>query len=405
MIFSQAGMAHESINPTLSSTGRAGAMTFALLFSLESLIRSLNATVLSVQAYDLLGSSQRVSVLATCVSLSVLTTTLMLPYILGHVRRRFTYTFAVILMIAASISLASYTVPGQALGAYMRNTGAAILNVTLSLYIMDNIRKAELARTEPLRLSLSTASWMAGPATGIWLYTNIGPWGPQIASISVSLVLLAVFWVLRLSDTKSLPSGTLKPFNPLANVRRFASQPRLRLAWTIAFGRSCFWATFFTYGPLLIIEGGLSKQAAGWMISASQALFAAALLYGKLASRVGVRPVITFCFSVVTVASLVAGLAGAKHPYVAVAGLLLASLGATGIDGVGSIPFLRSVRFHERQHMAAVYRTFIDLSELVPGIIFAVALAYFDVQVVFIILAMWTSVVAGLSWRYLPRSL
>jgi hypothetical protein len=46
---------------------KGGTLTFALLFSLESLVRALNAAVLSTQAYDLLGSSQQVSVLATCV--------------------------------------------------------------------------------------------------------------------------------------------------------------------------------------------------------------------------------------------------------------------------------------------------------------------------------------------------
>ena len=380
-------------------------MTFALLFALESLIRSLNATVLSVQAYDLLGSGQKVSVLATVVSLCVLITTLLIPYILGRVRRRYAYTFAVLLMIAASIALASFSVTGQVIGSYMRNTGAALLNVTLSLYIMDNIRKADFAQTEPLRLSLSTISWMAGPATGIWLYTEYGPLVPQVAAIGISLILLGVFWVLRISDTRSLPSGNLKPFNPLANVRRFVEQPRLRLAWVIAFGRSCFWATFFIYGPVLVIEGGLHKQTTGWMISGSQALLAGAFLYGRLALKTGVRPVIASCFAVITLSSLAAGIAGSAHPYIAIGFLLLGSLAASGIDGVGSIPFLRAVRYHERQHMAAVYRTFIDLSELVPGLIFAVALAYFDVNVVFIILAGWTAVVAFLSWRYLPRSL
>lgn len=398
-------MSDESLTPIFKPARKTGALAFALLFSLESLIRSINATVLSVQSYDLLGSGQRVSILATAVSLAVLITTLLMPYVLGRVRRRYAYTFAIMLMIAASLALASYTVAGQALGAYLRNTGAAILNVTLQLYIMDNIRRTDLARTEPLRLSFSTVSWMAGPALGVWLYTRYGPTAPQLAAIAISIVLLIVFWTLRVSDSKSLPSGTLKPFNPLANVKRFVEQPRLRLAWVIAFGRSCFWATFFIYGPVLVIEGGLPKQTAGWMISGSQAVLAGAFLYGKLARKVGVRPVISACFMVMTFACVVAGLAGSAHPYTAITFLLAGSMAATGIDGVGSIPFLRAVRFHERQHMAAVYRTFIDLSELLPGLIFAVALSFFEVQVVFLILALWTAVVGFLSWRYLPRSL
>lgn len=380
-------------------------MTFALLFSLESLVRSLNSTVLSLQAYELLGSGQAVSVLATSVSLGVLITTLLMPYILGRVRRRYAYTAGILFMIAASFALASYTIPGQALGAYLRNCGAAMVNVTLSLYILDHIRKADLARTEPIRLGVSTFSWVLGPAAGIYLYDHYGPAIAQLAPTAVALLLLAVFWTLRLTDAKTLPPGTLTGFNPLANVHRFVEQPRLRLAWTIAFARSCFWATFFIYGPLLVVEGNLSKQTAGLMISASQLLLLSAWGYGRWATHAGIRPVISSSFLVMALASFGAGLAGSNHPVVAITFLLLGSLAAAGVDAVGGIPFLRAVRFHERQRMAAVYRTFIDFSELIPGLIFAVALRYFEVPVVFIILSIGLLATSFISWRHLPKSL
>jgi MFS family permease len=380
-------------------------MTFALLFSLESLVRSLNSTVLSLQAYELLGSGQAVSILSTAVSLCVLVTTLLMPYVLGRVRRRYAYTAGALCMIAASLALASFTVPGQMLGAYLRNFGAAVLNVTLSLYILDHIRKADLARTEPLRMSFSTLSWMAGPAAGVWFYDRYGPAGAQAVAIVCAVVLLAVFWALRLSDARTLPSGTMTSFNPLANVRRFASQPRLLLAWTIAFGRSCYWATFFIYGPLLVVEGNLSKQTAGLMISASQFLLLASWLFGKWALRAGVRPIIGLCFLVMSFAAIGGGLAGSQRPYAAIGLLLVGSLAAVGVDAVGGIPFLRAVRYHERQRMAAVYRTFIDFSELIPGMIFAIALQYFEVPVVFVILGFGMLATALISWRYLPKSM
>ena len=51
---------------------KRGAMAFAALFAVESLARSLIATVVSVEAHDLLQQSQRVSVLFTCVSASAM---------------------------------------------------------------------------------------------------------------------------------------------------------------------------------------------------------------------------------------------------------------------------------------------------------------------------------------------
>lgn len=398
-------MAAESDFPNLVSGRKAGALTFGAIFALESLVRSLNSTVVSLQAYDLLGSSQKVSELTTLVGMIVLLATLMLPYVLGRLRRRWAYTLGVVGLIAASLFFASFTVSGQIAGMFFRNCGAGILNITLSLYIMDHIKKSDLAHSEPLRLSLSTFSWMIGPAGGVWLYTQFGPWGPQLASIVVAIGLLLLFWVLRLSDRVIMPSGTLQSFNPLANVMRFVRQPRLRLAWMVAFGRSCFWVTFFVYGPLLMVESGVGAQAGGLMISASQGLLLFAYVFGRLASKFGVRAIISLCFQMMALASIAAGIAGKEQPYIAMFFLLFGAFAASGLDGVGGIPFLRAVRSHERQRMAAVYRTYIDFSDLIPAMIFAVALSYFEIGIVFIILGASLVLMGALAFRYLPKSM
>ena len=399
-------MASDSATSAVPLPRKAGAFTFATIFAIESFSRSLNSTVVSLQAYDILGSSQKVSVLATSVSLVVMLSTLLLPFVLGRLRRRWAYSLGALLMLAAAVALASHTLVGQWAGMFLRNGSAAIFNITLSLYILDNIRRRDLARSEPIRLSLSTLSWMTGPALGVWLYVEHGPWGPQLAVIISLVLLMAVFWYLRLSDHgHSLPSGTMQPFNPLANVQRFVSQPRLRLAWLIAFGRSCFWTTFFIYVPLLIVESGLGKGTSGLVISASQALLLAAYLSGALARRHGVRWVITGSFGLAALASTGAGIAGIHSPYIAVALLLAGSLAASALDGVGGIPFLRAVRARERPHMTAVYRTFIDFSELIPSFIFALALIWLQIGAVFVILGLWMAVCCFISWRYLPRSL
>jgi MFS family permease len=384
---------------------RAGAATFGLLFLMESLVRAFNSGVLSIQAYDLLGSTRAVSILGTCVSFTVLMITLCMPFLFGKMRRRWAYTTGGLMLIGGSIALASFTLTGQVAGVILRNSGASIMNVTLQLYIMDHIRKADLTRSEPLRLALSTFAWVIGPATGVWLYTQYGPVAPQMAAMVVGVLVLCVFWYLRLHENIAMPSGTLAPFNPLANVARFASQPRLRLAWAIAFGRSCFWGAFFTYGPLLMIQGGLSKFSGGIIISISQLFLVLAFGYGALSKLFGVRNVIALCFSVTSLSCIAAGLFGVHAPIIAAALLLLAALAASGIDSVGGIPFLRAVHPLERQRMTAVYRTFIDFSELIPGFIFAIALSYFDVSIVFIILGVCLSSLAILVWRYLPKSM
>ncbi|MBL8790746.1 MAG: MFS transporter [Rhizobiales bacterium] len=384
---------------------RAGALTFSLLFTMESFVRALNAGVLSVQAYELLGSSRNVSVLMTMSSLGVLITTLMLPYLLRRTRRRWTYTIGIALSMCAALMLASHTVAGQAAGTYLRNAGASVMNVTLSLYILDHIHKSDYARVEPMRLSFSTLSWTIGPTLGLWLYTHMGPVVAQSAVLVAGLSLLVFFWVIRLGDPKTLPSGTLQPFNPLKNVGRFIEQPRLRLAWSIAFARSVFWSSLFIYGPILLIESGLSATQGGYVISISQLLLPLAMLSGFIARRTSVRIVIASSFALICVSSVLAGLFGSSVPIVTVIFLLMGSVGATALDGVGAIPYMRAVRPRERREMTSVYRTFIELSEIGPGIVFALALSLFPTQVVYVLVGMLSAYMAYITWKHLPKSL
>jgi Major Facilitator Superfamily len=385
---------------------KRGAMAFAGLFAVESFARSLIATVVSVQAHDLLRESQRVSVLFTCVSIIVLTSTVVLfPFLFRKLPRRWAYTLGVGALITACIAFATFTLPGQVFGMYLRNAGAAILNISLSLYILDHIRRADLVRSEPLRLTLSTLSWTVGPFLGVWLYERYGHWAPQALSIGVSFVLVALFWRLRLGDHPVIRAAKSVPQTPLKNIRRFIRQPRLRLAWLIAFGRSCFWSTFFIYGPLLMIEGKLGKEAGGLLISAGNAVLCTAFLFGKLSERVGVRVVIAGAFAAAAAVSLGAGLAGVSAPVIAALFLLCGSIATCALDGVGGIPFLRAVRAYERPQMTAVYRTYIDFADLIPSFIYSFALLVFPLGIVFIILALGLLMIALIAWVHLPRTM
>ena len=382
-----------------------GVLTFGLLFALESFVRSLNSTVVSLQTYDLLGTSQRVSMLMTGVSVVVLATGLSVPLLLARIPRRWGYTLGVLCLIAGSAALMANVVASQAFGIYFRNIGASLLNVTLALYILDHVRRFDLARVESARLSLSTLSWTAGPPLGVMLYTNYGAAVPQLVALAAAAALLALFWYLRLNDHGILRPARSSPPDPLANIGRFVAQPRLRLAWLIAFGRSCFWLTFFVYSPLLLVEAGAARGTAGWLVAASQLLLGTAYLFGRLARRIGIRTVIATSHAAIGVTAILAGLAGLGHPGFASALLLVAALAAVALDGVGGIPFLRAVRARERAEMASVYRTYIDLSDLIPSFIFSIVLGFFEIGSVFVIMGAAQFAIALTAWHYLPKSL
>ncbi|MGH6933447.1 MAG: hypothetical protein ACREEE_13555, partial [Dongiaceae bacterium] len=57
---------------------------------------------------------------------------------------------------------------------------------------------------------------------------------------------------------------------------------------------------------------------------------------------------------------------------------------------------------YERPQMTAVYRTYIDLSDLLPAALFAFLLSYFDIRAVFLASGLFAFVVALVA-RHLPR--
>lgn len=389
----------------LPATPSPGVRTFATLFLIETMARASTATVVPLQAYELLADERRVSFLYTAVGLVALTASFLIPVLIRRLSRRWTYTIGAMALIAAYLALWSQMVTGQAAGMLLRVFGTSCLNITLSLYVMDFIRKQDFVRNDATRMAISTIGWSSAPTIGVWLYTGIGPAAVYGWSILWATILIGVFWYFRLTENKAIVPGRIAPANPLRNIRRFAAQPRLRLAWTIAFGRSCFWVTFFVYVPITMVAAGEGKTAGAYVISAGNALLISALLWQRISGRVGVRASIVTCFAILAVAVFCAGLSGVATPWWTAGFLLVAAFAASGLDAIGAVPFYRAVHVHERPEMTAVYRTYMDLSELVPLFVYGVLLTWFGLGVVFVALAGLMVVCGLISLRHLPRRL
>ena len=283
----------------------------------------------------------------------------------------------------------------------LRVFGVACLNITLSLYIMDWIQRGELVRSEPLRLTMAAGAWTLGPALGVWLYTRYGAPAADGLSAAAALMLLATFWVLRLGDNPAIVPGRRAPPSPLASIGRFLAQPRLRLAWLIAFGRSAWWGQFFTFAPLYMVISGYGELAAAALISLGNAMLFLNLAVGRFAARFGVRLVIVAAFLLTGVCSIGAALAS---PWpLAAAALLLA--------GTVRLQRARCGRQHpvpalgtrpRAAPMTTVFRTYLDLSDLLPPMLFALLLSFFGLASVFLAAGLWMLAI-GLTARLLPR--
>jgi MFS family permease len=387
----------------LGTASAPRARTFALLFTLSTLARSFLVTLIPLQAFALLGDAQKVSVLYFGIRLTNLLGTLSIPWLVRRIRRRRVFSLGALSMAAAPLVIALGTLPALIAGMALLVFGLSCLEISLNLYLMDNIPRQEMGRFEPQRLFYAAGAWTVGPWLGVYLQDQLSDWVPFVLSSGVALATLGTFWVLRLTDNPAVAPAKKPPPNPFHYLVRFFEQPRLRLAWILAVGRSGWWAMFFIYAPIFAIDAGLDKVAAGAVVSVGAAALFVVPLWGWLARRYGVRRLLVCGYVASGLVTL--GIAVASGvPWLAAVVLIAAALATGVIDGAGNVPFLRAVHPTERPEMTTVFATYRDASQLAPPGIFALLLKMFSLPVVFVAGAAGMLALAYYA-RFLPRRL
>jgi MFS family permease len=393
------------VNPPLwfRAGARPGAGVFAALFTLESMARATTVTVVPMQAYELFKEKAVVSGVVASISLCSLAFGFLTPFLIFWFKRRWVYTAGVIMGVLAALGLAMDTVPGQLLAMLFRSTSSVACSICLMLYVMDFIPRQQMVRSEPLRLFMSCFAWGLGPPLGVELYEYYGPTATAAVSIGSYALLFLYFWYLRISDNPAVAAATRPPPNPFRSLRRFVSQPRLLLGWLISFGRSAWWSMFFVYPVLYLKDHGVDDSWSGILAGAGNILLVLTLPIGWLARRTGIRRPITisfWCAGVLTIGfSLFFG-----SPIAVVTLAMLGALFIVCLDALGNIPFMRAVRPYERPQMTSVFRSYIDLGDLLPSTLYTILLLHFDLKAVFIASGLMTLAIGIVALR-LPKSM
>lgn len=341
------------------------ARAFAALSGIEALIRGTLLSVLPLALYVHLGDPRTVSTAYLTVGVTSLLFGLLLPWINRRMPRRWLYTLgAGLYLVGCGFGVLG---GGYVLPALLSCTLATVTCfVCLNAYVLDYIAKVELGRTETLRMFYSAFAWTAGPVTGVTLWQIWSP-APFVLGGLFSLVLIGVFWFLRLGNGKLIARARAPAPNPLAFLGRFAAQPRLIGGWLFAVLRSCGWWVYIVYLPIYAIENGLPERLGGTVVSTTNALLFATPLILRWVQRGSVRRAVRAGFLTSGAGFLLAGVL--PIPEAVVATLVLASCFLILLDVAGGLPFLMAVKPSERTEMAAVYSSFRDVSGiLTPGV-------------------------------------
>ncbi|HXQ68309.1 MAG TPA: MFS transporter [Alphaproteobacteria bacterium] len=389
--------------PWIAALARRKATVFASLFFLSAIAQTILLTVIPLEALRTLGGARAVSLLYFGVSIAGLFGRLGIPWLARLVRRRSVFTLGAILLAVAAALLATGTFSGLLLGLTLNIFALACVEVTLNLYVLDHIPRHELGRFEPTRIFAAAAPWTLAPWLGVYLEQSVASVLPFAIAGTAALLLLALFWALRLGENTVLQAMRRPPPNPVRYLRRYFAQPRLRLAWLLAAGRASWWNMFFVYAPIFAVTAKLGAEAGGAIVSLGSAWMWSVPLWGWLGRRYGLRRLLLAGYAAAGVLTLAAALSTALPPLGAVM-LVLAALGAETLDGAGNLLFLRAVHPYERAEMTTVFVSYRDLAQLAPPAAFSVLLSLFSLPSVFVAGGLMMLALATQA-RHIPRRL
>jgi MFS family permease len=381
------------------------ARAFVVLFTCDAFARSILISLVPLQAYELLGAAQRVSVVYFLVGVLGLGVNLTVPLILHRIRRRWVLTIGAAAQMASALLFALGTEASLVAGLALQVLAMAMLDVVINLYLLDHIPRRGLNHFEPRRLLFAGGAFALGPWIGVYLHRNVAENLTYVLAALSTLTLLTYFWTLRLADNPSLQAAVAPPPSPLSFVSRFLSQPRLVLSWVLALGRNGWWVMNFIYTPIYVTNAGFRPEIGGALVSLGLAPMLLVRVWGRIGQAIGIRNLLAIGYGLTGIASLAAAVAAAAGaPLLCMALMCLAAFSATMIDGAGNVPFLRAVHHYERAAMTSVFMTFRQVgSLLIPGVL-AVVLWVLPLWGVFAVGGLLTLGMAALS-RYLPQRL
>lgn len=382
-----------------ADTDTGGAL--ARLTALEGLARAVLVGIIPLIAFEALGSKEAVAQIYLVAALVTLLITLNFSRLEKLLQRRWVLSLGAVMLVVSSLLM--YFGSGWlfATGIGLRSAAASIFTVCISLYVMDYIEKLEFARTESRRMLYNGVAWLVGPLLGIFLWEHGMPFSAFLVSMMSALVMLAYFWRLRLGDNPVLTAAKpRKAIHPLILVPHFFKQKFLRISYLITLSRSVFWVLLYVYGPIYAVEAGLPKWVGAALLSLGCAMLFFSPWVRALAERFHTKNVLIFGLSLCGASLLGLGLLGEAQK-IGVLFWWAGAWGASFVDVLGNIPFMRTVKPYERTEMTMVFSTWREMSELLTPLVISIILLMLPFYTVYYIFGIFLLLVAFYT-RSLP---
>ena len=225
---------------TLRHAGTPKLQHFALLAGIEAAVRGMLISTIPIAVYDAFGSAQDLSTVYFTSGVITLFWGLLVPRLTQIWPRRYVYSGGCVLYLVAMALFMVGTPITVPLAILTMSMATVTCFVCFNAYVLDYVARLDLGRTQSLQMLYAAAPWAIGPLSGVYLRSLWAPL-PFIVAGVFAIVLLVVFWLLRLGNGKQISRAKGPAVNPLAYLGRFFQQPRLSAGWLFAVIRSCGW--------------------------------------------------------------------------------------------------------------------------------------------------------------------
>jgi len=145
------------------------ARAFVVLFTCDALARAILISLVPLEAYDLLGAAQLVSVIYFLVGVLGFAANLAVPLALHRMKRRWVLTLGAGAQMASALLFALGTTASLIAGLVLQVLAMAVLDIVVNLYLLDHIPRRGLSHFEPRRLLFAGAAFALGPWLGVYL--------------------------------------------------------------------------------------------------------------------------------------------------------------------------------------------------------------------------------------------
>ncbi len=383
----------------LNIEGIPHAFELALMLGLMVLALAIPITVFPLRAFELLGSTQQVSMLFTAVGIMGLGGALTLPHLLARMGRYRLMQLGLTNILLSALLFPTGSGVAFFLAVVLYTWGFFSVDIVINMITIERVERRRFARFEAVRMAVLGLAFAMGPWFGVQLSSRAGLWAPF--AVMALLALSTGAWIIWRRYVTPSTRTVRGHSNPLRFIPRFAGQPRLRLAYVLALVRSSWWSVFFIYTPIYCVNNGFAAADAGLIVSVGSLFVMLAPLWGRLGASLGMRRHLIVGYLATAAVSVAATLL-AVLPDVVIGLLLMACLCASWIDAVGNAPFVRAVHPHERAEMISLYTTYREFGRIVPQSLFAVVLLVLPLSTVFAWAGLGMAVGAFYA-RYIPK--